>query len=105
MIQIVLRGDQDRIKAVTIKGHAYSGDPGKDLVCAAVSSIGIGTMNALDEMVPGKCALALTDIIRIRVIQDCPEVQWILSTMKYQLKTVSDKYPEYVTMNQKGENK
>ena len=35
---------------LTVTGHAYSGDKGFDLVCAGVSSILTGALNAFDTL-------------------------------------------------------
>lgn len=47
MIKISIEKKQDKIDTLTIKGHSGYEDLGKDIVCAAVSSISITTVNAL----------------------------------------------------------
>ena len=47
MIKIVLTYKDNKIDALEIKGHANSAEYGKDLVCAAVSAISVGGLNAL----------------------------------------------------------
>lgn len=101
MIHVRVTGNRGSVKSVRISGHAYAGDPGMDLICAAVSSIGTGTMNALDEMVPDTCELKLNENIEIRVIQDSEKVQWILKTMLVQLETVAEKYPKNLEIDRK----
>ena len=46
MIKVKLTRDSNKIKKVTIKGHALYADFGKDIVCAAVSSTVITSVNA-----------------------------------------------------------
>ncbi len=101
MIHVRVTGNRGSVKSVRISGHAYAGDPGKDLICAAVSSIGTGTMNALDEMVPDTCELKLNENIEIRVIQDSRDVQLILNAMLIQLKTIAEEYPKYLEIDRK----
>ncbi|AMA72132.1 MULTISPECIES: ribosomal-processing cysteine protease Prp [Aneurinibacillus] len=46
-VQVKRRGD-DSIEEIKISGHAYAGEPGHDLVCAAVSGISLGGINAVE---------------------------------------------------------
>ena len=46
MIKVKLIKDSNKIKEITIKGHALYDDFGKDIVCAAVSSTVITSINA-----------------------------------------------------------
>ncbi len=46
MIKIYLTKENDIIKKVVIKGHAMYADFGKDIVCSAVSSTVITSVNA-----------------------------------------------------------
>ena len=47
MIKVVLTKNDEEYSAFEISGHAESGPYGYDLVCAAVSAISFGTVNAL----------------------------------------------------------
>jgi uncharacterized protein YsxB (DUF464 family) len=53
MIEVVVnRRPSDRsIRSFQVSGHAEFDKPGKDLVCAGVSSIAVGTVNAIEEVV------------------------------------------------------
>jgi uncharacterized protein YsxB (DUF464 family) len=44
----VKRRSDETIKEITISGHAGSDEYGRDLVCAAVSAISLGTVNAIE---------------------------------------------------------
>lgn len=44
----VQRNEQNEIEAITISGHANAGKHGSDIVCAAVSAISLGLINATD---------------------------------------------------------
>ena len=101
MIQTVLAMHNGKIRSIVISGHSGSADKGEDLICAAVSSIGTGTLNALDELVPDTCELELNEIIEIRVIQDSRDVQLILNTMLIQLKTIAEEYPKNLEIDRK----
>ena len=101
MIQITFTGSRGSIRSVKITGHAGYDRSGRDLVCAAVSSIGIGTLNALDEMVKDHCDLELSEDIKITVRQSDEKVQTILEVLDHQLMTIALKYPQYVKITRK----
>ena len=50
MIQAVIKEKAKRINAYVISGHAESGEYGHDVVCAAVSVLGITTANNLYKL-------------------------------------------------------
>lgn len=51
MVKIhIVRDKTGFIWEYTVEGHAYAGEPGKDLVCAAVSAIAYTGANALEEL-------------------------------------------------------
>lgn len=51
MIKVhVKRRASGDIELITIDGHAGFADPGQDIVCAAVSGISFGTINAIDML-------------------------------------------------------
>ena len=46
MIKVIVFRSNNEITAFELSGHAESGPYGYDLVCAAVSAVSIGTVNA-----------------------------------------------------------
>ena len=60
MIKISIKYEENKIKEVLIKGHALYDDYGKDIVCAAVSSIVITTVNAILSI--NKDSITLTSL-------------------------------------------
>lgn len=50
MIKIKINREEEEINAFTISGHANSGPYGYDLVCAAVSAVSFGAVNAVFEL-------------------------------------------------------
>ena len=100
MVQVDIKRKQHTIHEITIRHHAVYANKGKDLVCAGVSCISIGTLNALDRLCNGKCILDMKDAyIHIVVKQpDHQKTQIILETMHMQLMTVQEKYQQYITI-------
>ena len=95
MIKINVKEEKGIIKEVTLKGHALYETLGKDIVCAAVSSIVITTVNgilSIDE-----------DIIKvdekgfvITVLKDDEIVNKLLINMVNLLKELSEEYPDNI---------
>lgn len=50
MITVSIFRKKKQIKAFELSGHAESGPYGFDLVCAAVSAVSFGTVNAIDAL-------------------------------------------------------
>ena len=50
MIKVIYEVNDDRYLSIQVSGHADAGEYGKDLICASVSSIMFGFMNALDAL-------------------------------------------------------
>lgn len=98
MIRVHIKKTKDEtIIHMSISGHAEFADKGKDLVCAAVSAIGVGGLNSLDQMVKGTVSESLSENrIEIDVITVNEPQQNILRTMQYQLETVEHSYSKYI---------
>lgn len=101
MIQVSLSTSDSKILSMNVTGHAKSAKRGQDLVCASVSSITTGALNALDRYTPGVCALQLHDgddawiDIQVRDIQN-NDAQIILQTVLTQLETIENNYSKYI---------
>lgn len=98
MITVSVVKSGDRIDSIHVSGHAESAKHGEDLVCAGVSSITVGTLNALDMLVHDTCQCDLIDAcIHIEVIRhDQAQTQLILQTMLIQLETMRERYYQYI---------
>lgn len=99
MVKVEILQTQDRYKSIRISGHAEYAKSGEDLVCAGVSSIGIGALNALDEIFSTDVRLEQRkNKILIKVLKDSDVLQTTLNFMILQLKTMSEVYPQYITI-------
>lgn len=95
MVKIKVRKLNDSIKSIEIFGHAGFDQYGKDIVCAAISSISIGLLNAIDILTDETCEVEMTDNhIRIIVIKTDKIIQTVLSVGIIQLKTIEERYPK-----------
>lgn len=51
MIKVYIKKtDEGRVLQVTVKGHAGFDEPGKDIVCSAVSALTIGAVNSVEKL-------------------------------------------------------
>ncbi len=100
MVKVHVKRHQGHISEIEIKDHAGYADAGFDLVCAGVSSICIGMMNALDEMVPDICDFVYKEAyikIKSRLHNEIADI--LLNGMVYQLKTMQESYADYIIIN------
>lgn len=87
------------IMEITVRDHAGYAEEGQDLVCAGVSSIVVGMMNALDELMCGTCDFQMRKgYTNIKVLHSTSDVQVLLKAMKLQLKTMEDTYKNYIKL-------
>jgi uncharacterized protein len=94
----------NQIKAFVIEGHAEYDVPGKDLVCAAVSAITVGTVNsieALTGLLPiTEMELGLLDVTipdqSVSEEDKASQIQLILESMVVMLRTIEETYSDYI---------
>jgi len=97
MITVEIKLEKNKYKKISILGHAMYDDFGKDIVCAATSSIVTTTINGIllfnkdniDYMISKK---GLT----INVKKDTKEVQILLKNMVSLLKNLEKDYPKNI---------
>ena len=61
MIRVKVYGTREHFEGFRVEGHALFDDPGKDVVCAAVSILTINTINAIEEFVKDQKMQAVSD--------------------------------------------
>lgn len=100
MTNINIVKDDQNIKSVSIKDHAGFASYGEDIVCAGISSIIFGTLNALDYYgYDIEKAIVEDEMIFIDNVGDDREIQTVVQTMIIQLKTIQESYPDYLNIN------
>lgn len=102
MIHINATRKDNKIIYLSIKGHANYEESGKDIVCAAISAISVGAINALENPKSFKIKVEKGNVeiesIDATSKNDCI----VLETMMIQLKTVMESYPERIKVIEKG---
>ncbi|MCO7175589.1 ribosomal-processing cysteine protease Prp [Sporolactobacillus kofuensis] len=105
MVKLTIRRDHyGKIVAFKLTGHADSGPHGQDLVCAAVSAIAFGSVNAVESLAKLRMDVAQRDeggYLECE-ISDCPadahleKAQLILEAMLVSMRTIEKSYGQYI---------
>ena len=97
MIKVNYVVSNNLIKSVSIKGHAFYDTYGKDIVCAAVSSIVTTTINDILALTEDKIKYDTQDgNVLITVVSDNEVVAKILNVMLNMLKELASDYPKNI---------
>ena len=95
MIKIIIKR-KDSIEGITIKGHANYDEYGKDIVCAAVSSISLTTCNAILSLEESIECNDKNGLLTIRVIKKTDITEKLLNNMIEMLKELESQYPKNI---------
>ena len=102
MIKIKLRKDNNKIKEIIIKGHALYDDFGKDIVCAAVSSTVITSVNA-SLLINDKSLSYIEDNgLEIKVLSGDEVTTKIIDNMMTNLKELEKAYPKNIQIKEEN---
>lgn len=96
MIKVKVKRQNNKVYEIVIKGHAEYDDYGKDIVCAAVSSIAITTVNgiiSLDESIDYE---ENDGLLKIRVLKDTEINNKLLDNLVNLLSELVMQYPENI---------
>ncbi|MGX6442908.1 ribosomal-processing cysteine protease Prp [Neobacillus sp. K501] len=105
MISITInRTESGTIHSFTISGHAFFANRGNDIVCAGVSAVSIGAINAIHEItgVTPKTEIDYEEGLLCCVIPEnlpAPEqdkIQVLLEGMYFSLKTIEEEYGKHI---------
>jgi len=102
MIHIVVTKQEDNYVTLSSQGHALSADSGQDLVCAGVSSIIFGLLNALAESKLKFEYLIEDSRIEIWGLSAESKIQNYLECVVIQLKTIAEAHPANVEIKERS---
>ena len=89
----------DQVASFEINGHAYAGDPGEDLVCAAVSAVSFGLTNAILALDESELEIAMEDgYLSVKNIPVSLAGQTLVEGMIVSLKTIEEANFQYITV-------
>ena len=95
MIKVKVKNNK-HIEEIIISGHALYDTLGKDIVCAAVSSMAITTVNAILSLEDTISYKEDEGLLKIKVIKDTEINQKILNNLIRMLNELSDQYPKNI---------
>ena len=95
MIQV-----EKKENSILITGHALFDDYGKDIVCSAVSSIVITTINGLLKIDKSAIKFDNKDGIKIQVLKKDKITLDLIDNMMDLLNELSDKYPKNIKIKE-----
>lgn len=104
-VTFVRREGSGEVVSFRIEGHAQYAKPGKDIVCAAVSAISVGTVNSIEAL----AGVQLPATMKSGWLQsDIPHgvdasvnerVQLLIESMAVMLGTIAESYGRHVVIN------
>ena len=101
MIKAIFQADEDLYRSLDVSGHAEYGAYGKDLICASVSSIMFGFMNALDALEENVQISQSENRITIVDQSGSEIVQHYFELVIMQLKTIEASYGDFIKVERK----
>lgn len=102
MVQVVFTKTHQHFSGLKVSGHAYSDEPGKDLVCAAVSTLAQTLVNAVvkigvldDKSVHCVVKSGLLEIkLKPKDLSDVIDI--VFETILIGIEGIENTYPQYV---------
>lgn len=102
MIKVSVIGTKNLISEIKVSGHSDYAVKGKDIVCAGVSAITIGTLNAIHQ-ITGKIPVHKIEdegYVSIKFLKN-EQQQMIAQICIIQLESIAESYPKYVKILKK----
>lgn len=106
-VQIERRSADRAILSFSVEGHALFAEDGKDIVCAGVSAITVGTVNAVETLT----GVVLKHIMHKGLLKvsipdlhgepEWAKIQLILESMVVMLATIQRTYGSYIAIKEK----
>ena len=102
MIKIKLLKSNDNINGIIITGHANYDDYGKDIVCAAVSSTVITTVNACLSIDNESISYEDKDGLKMEINKNDIVTMKIIDSMISNLKQLEKAYPKNIQIKEEN---
>ncbi|MBS4191454.1 ribosomal-processing cysteine protease Prp [Bacillus sp. FJAT-49705] len=106
MINITInRKSSGMIQSFTISGHAFFAKRGNDIVCAGVSAVSVGAINAVHALtgITPEIEQNKDGFLHCVIPADLPEstnekIQLLLEGMVVSLQTIEEEYGQHIKM-------
>ena len=101
MIKIQINKTNNKYSSLLVSGHSNYDEHGKDIVCAGVSAVVTGGLNALIIENKKKISYRVNDgYVNVDVLDiDDDNLQKIMDVIVVQLKTIEESYKKYVKIS------
>ena len=96
MIKVNVKYNNNKVYELVIKGHAGYDVHGKDIVCAAVSSMAICTVNGIIRLDDSIDYEENSGLLKIRVLKDTDINNKLLDNLVELLSELVNQYPENI---------
>ncbi|PYI52256.1 ribosomal-processing cysteine protease Prp [Paenibacillus flagellatus] len=108
MIRVTIERNRDSgtIEAFSVTGHAFYGKKGHDIVCAGVSAVTVGTVNAVERLTGVELPNEMRDgLLKVRIPEGTDEgrigqIQLLLESMVVMLQSIEEAYGKYIVLQQ-----
>jgi uncharacterized protein YsxB (DUF464 family) len=113
MVQVIIErlADSGYIAAFSVSGHARYANTGKDIVCAGVSAVSVGTVNSVEVLTGVELPSEMEHgLLRVKVPTDLEQetsakIQLLLESMVVMLDSIQKEYGKYMKMKQQVHKK
>ena len=102
MIKIKINKTNNKYSSLEVSGHSNYDEFGKEIVCAGVSAIVTGGLNALTNENKNKISCVIKDgYVNVDVLDiNDDKLQLIMDVIIIQLKTIEESYKKYIKINE-----
>lgn len=101
MVKIEVTSQEKNYQEIKMTGHANAGAHGEDLVCAALTGIMSGALNAFDQKYSKNVEIVVQDnLIDVKFLAQDPNLATMIEMLMIQLKTIAIQYPQNVTIKE-----
>ena len=102
MIKVVIEKNNSKIVSFEVSGHSNYDEKGRDIVCAGVSAIVVGGINALvnenKKAIEYECKEGYAKVLVKNIDSN---IEMILDVITTQLYTVEESYPKFIKIIEK----
>ena len=96
MIKVTIKQEGNEIKSLSVTGHALYAKYNEDIVCAGVSAIVFGGINAMEDYKDDIDIIQKENELGFIVNKSNPNLQLIINTIIVQLKTIEESYSKNI---------
>lgn len=102
MIKIEINKTNNKYTSLIVSGHSNYDEHGKDIVCAGVSAIVTGGLNALAIENKNKFSCGVKDgYVNVNILDSSDvRIQLIMDVIVTQLRTIEESYKKYIKINE-----